>query len=322
MALFLSTLQSELSLPKNWFQVGDLANPPIPQLVYDDYTNTFRLPRLLELGIAETDNTWTMSQHFYPFSMCSPAKAENATLPRLLNYTDLTRVMTMFEGDLEKVNAAGYDYVLGETGSVSCHGREGVSNTFGGALYLLSYMLHGASIGIRRMFLHNGTPFFYSLWNPVTSNAGSPPTVNPTYGSLLFLSQILNEKAATWYSTDSGLRIVELDSLKNDDFSAFSIYSETDHRLRSLVFIDSTPWNPPSPRPSREVDLSAVAMGSQLLVAKRFASSGGVNATSTDWSIAGVVVDNATGKLVGKPKGTIITKHLTINAAEAVMVEF
>jgi hypothetical protein len=227
----------------------------------------------------------------------------------------------MFEGDLEEVNAAGYDYVMGETGSVSCHGRQGVSNTFGGALFVLNYLLHGASIGIRRFFLHNGTPFYYSLWNPITSNLGNPPTVNPAYGSYLFLSQILNEKNATWDSTDSGLRIVELDSLKADNFSAFSVYSESNDRLKSLVFVDSTPWNPPSPRPYRTVDLSAVARGCQPLVAKRFASSGGVNATTVDWSVAGVTVDNWTGKLIGKPNGIVIKKHLTINAAEAVLVE-
>lgn len=196
MKRFLDTLQSTLNLPRKWFQVGDLANPPIPQYVYQDYNNTFRLPRLLQLGIAESDNAWTMSQHFYPFSMCSSQTAANATLPRLLNCTDLTRVMTMFEGDINDVNAAGYDYVLGETGSISCHGRHGVSDTFGGALYMLNFMLHGASIGIRRMFMHNGTPFFYSMWRPVTSNVGNPPTVNPTYGSFLFLAQILSAKTA------------------------------------------------------------------------------------------------------------------------------
>ena len=32
---------------------------------------------------------------------------------------------------------------MGETGSVSCHGKDGVSNTLGAALWELDYMLHG-----------------------------------------------------------------------------------------------------------------------------------------------------------------------------------
>ena len=84
-----------------------------------------------------------------------------ATLPNLLNYTHLVYHMSMFVPDIAAVNAAGYDYVLGETGSVSCHGKHGVSDTFGTALYMINFMLHGASIGIKRSFFHNGTRFFY-----------------------------------------------------------------------------------------------------------------------------------------------------------------
>lgn len=64
--------------------------------------------------------------------------------------------MSMFIPDITAVNAAGHDYVLGETGSVSCHGKQGVSDRFGTALYMINFMLHGASIGIKRSFFHNG----------------------------------------------------------------------------------------------------------------------------------------------------------------------
>jgi hypothetical protein len=67
----------------------------------------------------------------------------------------------MFIPDITAADAAKYDYVLGETGSVSCHGKRGVSDTFGNALYMINFMLHGASIGIKRFFFHNGICSFY-----------------------------------------------------------------------------------------------------------------------------------------------------------------
>lgn len=70
-AEFLQTIQSELDLPKNWFQVGDLANAPDPQIVGQNWTNTFLLRRLLELGVGDAGDVWTMSQHTYPFSVCT-----------------------------------------------------------------------------------------------------------------------------------------------------------------------------------------------------------------------------------------------------------
>jgi hypothetical protein len=86
MAEFLNTLQSELDLPKNWFQVGDLANPPDPAVTGQNYTNTFLLRRLLQLGLGDTNDIWTMSQHAYPFSICSSMSINSCTLLFLSNF--------------------------------------------------------------------------------------------------------------------------------------------------------------------------------------------------------------------------------------------
>ena len=121
---------------------------------------------------------------------------------------------------------------------------------------------------------------------------------------------------------------MEVETLRSDDFAAFALYSAPDEGekgsdLRSLVFVDSTVWNPPSPRPSRVVDISAVAAAhSGRPVVKRFTSAGGVNATGTDWNVASVGVDDETGKLVGRVNGKALTyDSIKINAAEAVLIE-
>jgi hypothetical protein len=57
--------------------------------------------------------------------------------------------------------------VMGETGSVSCHGKAGISNTLGAALWSIDYVLHGAVLGMNGVYFHQGTAFAYSMWQPV-----------------------------------------------------------------------------------------------------------------------------------------------------------
>lgn len=81
--------------------------------------------------------------------------------------------------EIQAANHVGLHFLMGETGSVSCHGMQGVSNTLGAALWELDYMLHGATIGMSGVYFHMGTPFYYSMWQPVPHN-GTAATVYPT----------------------------------------------------------------------------------------------------------------------------------------------
>jgi hypothetical protein len=145
--------------------------------------------------------------------------------------------------------------------------------------------------------------------------------VNPTYSSFLFMSQILG-------SEGRGKFIVEIVGLRRQDLSAFAIfdkYSNDSTLPQALVFVDSQAWSPPSHRPARFIDLHAVigkCDGKEVSV-KRLTSPRGVNATSTDFSLAGVRVDDATGRLVGRLKEERGEKGglVRLNAAEAVLID-
>lgn len=70
---------------------------------------------------------------------------------------------------------------MGETGSVACHGKDGVSNTLGAALWELDYTLTGTVAGINRFFFHMGQgDYFYSMWEPLRSQSSAVPFINPT----------------------------------------------------------------------------------------------------------------------------------------------
>ncbi|KAG4217930.1 hypothetical protein PC116_g33590, partial [Phytophthora cactorum] len=53
---------------------------------------------------------------------------------------------------------------MGETNSVSCSGKSGISDTFGAALWGVDYVLLGASIGIRKTYFHLGAQSEYSAF--------------------------------------------------------------------------------------------------------------------------------------------------------------
>lgn len=166
-----------------------------------------------------------------------------------------------------------------------------------------------------------GTPFFYSLWRPTTSNTGDPATVNPTYGSFLFLSQVLG-------ATGNTRSVAEIVDLRRDDLSAYAIFdtdSNNSSLPQSLVFVDSQVWSPPSHRPTRIIDLNTLTgkLPAKGFSVKRLTSPRGVVASYTDFSLAGVRVDNTNGKLVGSLKSEKGRSSglVTLNAAEAILID-
>jgi hypothetical protein len=75
----------------------------------------------------------------------------------------------------------GADFHIGETGSAACQGKDGVSNKVAALLWEIDYALYAATLGVDRIFFHNGVgDFYYSMWEPVAVNSSSPAHINPT----------------------------------------------------------------------------------------------------------------------------------------------
>ncbi|KAF8432194.1 hypothetical protein L210DRAFT_3414281, partial [Boletus edulis BED1] len=95
-------------------------------------------------------------------------------------------------------------FVISEFNSVSCSGRDNVSNTFGQAMWLLDTMLYTASINVSRVYAHQGGPLalqsatqlnhgsflLYNLWYPV-ENQNGPVQVFPAYSAYLSVSELI-----------------------------------------------------------------------------------------------------------------------------------
>jgi hypothetical protein len=156
------------------WQVGAFAQEPI-------YQGNFSLTELNTLGVPQSIKTLrTYSDHTYPYSVCDPTSAKLVSLPNLMSHTNTVNYFQQWIPSIQAAHAANLNFVMGETASVSCHGKAGVSNTLGAALWELDYVLHGAVLGMQGVYFHNGSPFFYSAWGPVSYPGIGGPEVYPT----------------------------------------------------------------------------------------------------------------------------------------------
>ncbi|KAE9366274.1 glycoside hydrolase family 79 protein [Stipitochalara longipes BDJ] len=153
--------------------LGALAQEPI-------YMGNFSLVELGEMGVVATMGIVTsLSDHTYPFSICDSTRAALVSLPNLMNHINTIQYFSQWTTEIAAAKSQSISFVMGETGSVSCHGKEGVSNSLGAALWSIDYMLHGAVLGMDSVYFHAGTPFYYSMWQPVVYN-NTPAIVWPT----------------------------------------------------------------------------------------------------------------------------------------------
>ncbi|KAJ8094605.1 hypothetical protein PM082_010611 [Marasmius tenuissimus] len=160
----------------------------------------------LKAGANDNDTVKSCSEHTYQYSVCDPPRIAVATLPNLVNHTRLGMYLDLWQPRVDFVRDAlgPHAFVIGEYSSVSCSGKDGVSNTFGQALWLLDTTFYAASLNISRMYIHQGGSLAlqsstqlnhgglsrYNLWYPV-DNLNGPTQVFPSYSAYLFITETL-----------------------------------------------------------------------------------------------------------------------------------
>ncbi|KAG9102409.1 hypothetical protein FRC06_002026 [Ceratobasidium sp. 370] len=99
-------------------------------------------------------------QH-YAENGCTSTNPPNTPDPpslfaQLLNHTAATSFGAAYVNASNMVQAAGKEIIMLESNSVSCGGLDGVSDTFGSALFAIDNALQLASIGFSQVFFHSG----------------------------------------------------------------------------------------------------------------------------------------------------------------------
>jgi hypothetical protein len=217
---------------------------------------------LIPAGVNSTGQVGLYSIHSYAFATCEPPRAARATIPNILNHTDLVRYADEeIYPSAQAAMLSGAEWVVGEFNSIACSGKPNVSDTFAQALWTVDVELLYAVRNASSVHLHqgatlafqsdqqlntpgdDGTPGFssYSLLYPVDSSKRGEARVLP-----VFVSQLLVVEALA-----DGGRIAALKTpggLKEQEFSAYGVFhrqseGEGDElKLAKLVILNMKPY--------------------------------------------------------------------------------
>ncbi|KAK6541345.1 hypothetical protein TWF694_007159 [Orbilia ellipsospora] len=209
------------------FGAGAFANIP-PNVI-----GNFDIPGVINAGIKGPNIPW-YNMHLYPQSGCANAAVN---LETLLRHDVLDNTLSGYIPQVAAAENAGAKFAMGETNSVSCSGRAGVSDTLASALWLVDYALLGASLGIRRAFFHTTPNGAYSAVIPkpykqktATYSGGFLPLAYGAY----FVSEIL--------SSENTLHVQPIQYGSDTDHSSYAIWDDKNN-LKKLVFINLEMYN-------------------------------------------------------------------------------
>lgn len=255
---------------------------------------------------------------------------ETAALVNLTNFLDHGKTVELighYEHEISASKEVGGVLHMGETGTVACHGKEGVSNTLGAALWELDYALTGAAEGFDRFMFHNGQgDYYYSMWEPVGTELHPGAHIYPTlvsfglptclmeglttirrYYAMLFVADLVED-----LKDPSVARLTDLDT---DSLVHFAIYDCG--RLAKVVLLNLNFSDETSTRSSIKLSLSHV-LGNDLHV-RRLTGTESAAQTGVTW--AGQKVDDS-GNLIGLLDVEDVNDGVvTLLASEGVIVE-
>lgn len=156
-----------------------------------------------------------------------------------MNHTSIITNLASHIQRAHNLTSLHHPYVLGEMNSIAKQGRNGETNVFGDALWLVDFSLWAAEHNIRRLHFHQGTDYRYGSWQPVpkstrdgVSGAASPPTTNPPYYGQVMVAKALGS------SRDTRIKNIPL---AGDTNAAYAVFDGD--QLARLVVLNMQAFN-------------------------------------------------------------------------------
>ncbi|KAG1726272.1 glycoside hydrolase family 79 protein [Suillus paluster] len=330
------------------FQVGATVIDPLWPYNTPQANAQFDCVSALAAGANDGHTVKTCSEHTYQYSVCDPTRAAVATLSNLVNHTRLAEYLDLWQPRIHNVRAQlGPDaFVIGEFNSVSCSGRNNVSNTFGQAMWLLDTTLYAASINVSRVYVHQGGPLalqsstqlnhggfsLYNLWYPV-DNQNGPIQVFPAYSAYLFVTEAIGHSRSLRLSNIFPGRQANGSSITTagGDPSAgqISVYGFWDEKSANsdgypskLALLNLEMYNQTDsyPRPNITIDISAyLPKKIQDVMVKRLTAPGAdvMSSNVTTWAGQSFASGVAEGGIVEEQ---IYDAQVMVEASSAALV--
>ncbi|EGP91122.1 uncharacterized protein MYCGRDRAFT_107050 [Zymoseptoria tritici IPO323] len=236
------------------------------------------LANIFNLGQGRDPPIKSAAPHHYMDGGPQPMSRQAA----YMNHTRIARKLDAFKAPIAwlKANRPNIPLHLAEVNSNTySQGNEEKIGVFGSALWLVDYMLYGATLGIKRMNVQQSTGFAYTSWRAV-EYFGKPAAVLPPYYAHPFVADVIGNSG--------NVRIHDL-KLGLDLLSAYAVYDTSSNTVSKIVLINLHDWSPSSSsssRPSRSVSfkLGGSSYGSTVRIEKLTAPGADVqDASRISW---------------------------------------
>ncbi|KAK6833263.1 glycoside hydrolase family 79 protein [Apiospora arundinis] len=245
---------------------------------------TFEIKDMSTLGITADApdssssfiKSWNQHDYYYYIGVSTYA----LTMDHFMQLSTTEDQFEAWEEQIDQAHATGYPYALREMGVVGPIGMEGITNTFGAALWSLNFLLYATTLNITSVQFHMTDNSNASAWQPV-ERYGRQPFVRPLYYSYAAFDQIIGPSCnAQVYQVQPK----EFPGGYKGYVKVYSVYQGG--QLASVVAINSKPANvSASDKPSLDIKVSLPKSlsGKQMHLA-RLTNEGADATHNTTWN--------------------------------------
>ena len=164
--------------------------------VYTGWNASF-LSSLPSFIAAARPSLASISVHNYGIGGCS---GKPISMEQLLGDAAVAGNVAHLAPSIAATRAAGLPFHVGESNTISCGGRAGLSDAFGAALWGVDYFLALAAAGVARVNVHHGCPTAH--YSPLLLNASAGTlTVRPIFYALWAVANVSASVGATAVSS-------------------------------------------------------------------------------------------------------------------------
>jgi hypothetical protein len=244
---------------------------------------TFEIGDLVQDGLTKGVNGsgsfiagWNQHDYYYFVDVST----YTLTLDHLQQLSNTETQFSYWVTQVKAAQATNLPYYLREMASAGPTGLEGISDTFGAALWTLNFFCYAASVGIASVQMHMTDNSYASPWAPITMN-GQDPHVRPSYYAFAAMAQLLGAGNGT--TQVAAVTPSNLPSSYDDYVRTYAAY--TQGVLTAVVLINSmTSDAAASNKGSVTFDLSFPNAKGKTLYLSTLTADGGDSTTGTTWN--------------------------------------
>lgn len=193
----------------------------------------FRISNLVNTGVASDNGIYVAGWNQHDYYYYVNVSQYTLTLSHLLDLSTTVSQFTEWTGQIQQAIVTGKPYYLREMGSVGPNGIQGISETFGNALWTFNFFFFAAVQQISSVQMHMtqysiAAPWQTNNWN----NMG--PHVRPTYYAWAAFAQIIG---ASCNSKIAQVQLSNTPGSYNNRLASYAVYRGT--ALTSIVMLNT-----------------------------------------------------------------------------------